>query len=289
MVVAKNITALAAMVTAGEVREVPLAGRVIAHSRLVVRLPVFPSGRASRLGELLEIPLVVDALPTVARRPPAQTAQCTQAAYEAAVGAQVALLGTLFILWLHLPGKRCLGREFSRTQHSGHVHRADRAAETEGFGRRWRSIAGGAERGDLRLFVALVRCRNGRRLRECGLLVEVLGRCLLELLLVPEVDGMLLVWCAGHYEVGSHGGRFIACFYRFESRAGLALWQGRKRRVGAWRADGGEGRRWGSGLGTMLSSEDKQLKLKASPKTKQKPKSRLRQLLETTRLERREG
>jgi hypothetical protein len=70
---------------------------------------------------------------------------------------------------------------------------------------------------------------------------------------------MLLVRCAGHYEVGSHGGRSIACFYRFESRAGLALWQGRKQRVGAWRAEGGEGP-VGVRTRNKASSEDKQPK-----------------------------
>lgn len=126
VLVAKDVTALAAVVAAREVAEVPLAGRVIAHGGLVVGLrahvrsacllvtgrgrrrkaqkettylPVLPSRCAGGFREMIKIPGTVDALGTLARRPPAQPPKCAQATetHEAAVGPQ-AVLGDVFLI-----------------------------------------------------------------------------------------------------------------------------------------------------------------------------------------------
>jgi len=104
VLVAEDVAALAAVVAAREVAKVPLAGRVVTNGGLVVGLPMSPSGRACGLRKLIEIPHAANGFGAVARRPPAQPAECAQAAkaHEAAAGPQAILDDIILILdvWL---------------------------------------------------------------------------------------------------------------------------------------------------------------------------------------------
>lgn len=188
--VTKYVAAFPAMVPSREVGEGSPACRMVAHGRLVIGLPMFPRGWTGWDRELVEVPALVHALPAVASRSPAQSAQCAQTAqaYEAAVRFQHPLF-FLLILQRRLLG-RLLRRELRRSQDGRHKERPYWARHVV-LGRSGRRISGGADGGYLG---GVWLCR--REGRERWLLWELLGLRL--------EKGRVLVGLQGHDQVGRH-------------------------------------------------------------------------------------
>lgn len=106
-------------------------------------LPVLSRGRAGGLGELVEVPVAVDALCAVAGGAAAEAAEGAQAAqaHEAGVGPQRLVLVVVLIVELGGPRGRLLGGELGGPQHGGHVDGAGDVA----LGLGGRRAAGGSE------------------------------------------------------------------------------------------------------------------------------------------------
>lgn len=70
---AEDVAAAPAVMSSGERVEGLFAGRVITDKCVLVQLPMFPGGGASRIGKEVQIPSSIDVFGAIASRPSGQT------------------------------------------------------------------------------------------------------------------------------------------------------------------------------------------------------------------------